>query len=81
LPFARINAERERNGDSCLPIEERYLSHEAFIDAVKRAVDGLVKEVLMLQEDAARYIEAARKKNPLDPSVFLEPLVTAGRED
>ena len=37
------------------------------MEAVKRAVDGLVKEGLMLQEDGERYIEAARKKNPLDP--------------
>jgi hypothetical protein len=36
---------------------------------------------LMLPEDGERYIEAARQKNPLDPSVLLEPLVTAGRED
>jgi hypothetical protein len=44
-------------------------------------VDGLVKERFMLVEDGERYIEAARQKNPLDPSVPLEPLVTAGRED
>jgi len=36
---------------------------------------------LMLAEDGERYIEAARKKNPLAPSVPLEPLLTAGRED
>jgi hypothetical protein len=35
----------------------------------------------MLAEDDEHYIEAARKKNPLDPSVPLEPLVTGGRED
>jgi hypothetical protein len=77
LPFARTKAEREANGDPRLSIEERYTSHAAYVEAVKRAVDGLVKEGLMLPEDG----EAARKKNPLDPSVLLEPLVTAGRED
>jgi Alpha/beta hydrolase domain len=81
LPFARTKAEREANGDPRLSVEERYASHGAYVDAVKRAVDGLVEERLMLAEDAERYIEAARKKNPLDPSVPLEPLVTAGRED
>ena len=81
LTFARTKAEREKNGDRRLSIEERYASHEAYVDAVKRAVDGLVKEGLLLQEDGDRYIEAAQKKNPLDPTVPLEPLVTAGRED
>ena len=81
ITFARTKAEREANGDPRLSVEERYASHEAYVDAVKRAVDGLVKEGLMLPEDCERYVEAARKKNPLDPSVPLEPLVTAGRED
>jgi hypothetical protein len=81
LAFARTKAEREKSGDPRLSIEERYASHEAYVQAVKTAVDGLVKEGLLLQEDSERYIEAARLKNPLDPSVIIEPLVTAGRED
>jgi hypothetical protein len=81
VSFARTRAERERNGDPRFSIEERYANHGAYVEAVRRAVDGLVKEGLMLPEDGERYIEAARKKNPLDPSVPLEPLVTAGRED
>src|SRR5262245_10565182 len=80
-PFARTKAEREKNRDPRLSIEERYPNHQAYIDAVIRAVEGLVKEGFMLQEDGERYIEAARRKNPLDPSTPLEPLVTAGRED
>ena len=74
-------AEREKNGDPRLSIEERYANHAAYVEAVKRAVDGLVGEGLLLQEDGDRFIEAARQKNPLDPSAPLEPLVTAGRED
>jgi hypothetical protein len=81
IPFARTKAEREANGDPRPSIEERYPSHQAYIESVKRAVVSLVKERLMLEEDAERFIEAARKKNPLDPSVQLGPLVTAGRED
>jgi Alpha/beta hydrolase domain len=81
ITFARTKAEREAKGDPRLSVEERFSSHEAYVAAVKRAVDGLVKEGFMLQEDAERYLEAARKTNPLDPSVPLEPLVTAGRED
>jgi Alpha/beta hydrolase domain len=81
VTFPRTKAEREKNGDPRLSVEERYPSHPAYVEAVQRAVEGLVKEGLMLQEDGDRYIDAARKKNPLDPSVPLEPLVTAGRED
>jgi hypothetical protein len=81
ITFARTETEREAKGDLRPSIEARYASHEAYVQAVKRSVDGLVKEGLMLQEDGERYIEAARKKNPLDPSTPLEPLVTAGRED
>ena len=81
VTFSRTKAEREKNGDPRLSVEERYPSHAAYVEAVQRAVEGLVKEGLMLQEDGDRYIDAARKKNPFDPSVPLEPLVTAGRED
>jgi hypothetical protein len=44
-------------------------------------VDELVREGFLLPEDGESYIEAARRKNPLDPAVTIEPLVTAGRED
>jgi hypothetical protein len=81
ITFARTKAEREATNDPRSSVEERYASHEAYVEAVKRAVEGLVKERFMLAEDGERYIEAARKKNPFDPSVPLEPLVTAGRED
>lgn len=81
IPFARTKAEREASGDPRASVEERYPSHQAYVEAVKKAVESLLKERLMLEEDAERYIEAARKKNPLDPSVPLGPLLTAGRED
>ncbi|HMF50989.1 MAG TPA: alpha/beta hydrolase domain-containing protein, partial [Candidatus Saccharimonadales bacterium] len=79
--FARTKAECEKIGDPRLSIEERYPSHQAYIDIVKSAVDKLVKEGFLLPEDGECYIEAAKKKNPLHPSVVIEPLVTAGRED
>jgi hypothetical protein len=79
--FARTKAEREKLGDPRLSIEERYPTHQAYIDKVKHAVDELVKEGFLLPEDGTSYVEAAQRKNPLDPSVTIEPLVTAGRED
>ena len=79
--FARTKAEREKNGDPRLSIEERYPSHQAYVDIVKRAVDELVKEGFLLPDDGDAYIAAAQRKNPLDPATVIEPLVTAGKED
>jgi len=78
VPFARTKAEREARGDPRPSIEERYPSHAAYIAAVTRVCEERVREGLMLQEDADRFIAAARQKNPLDASVRLGPLIQAG---
>ena len=78
MPFARTKAERESRGDPRLSIAERYPSHAAYIAAVTRVGEDRVGEGLMLQEDADRFIAAARHKNPLDASVRLGPLIQAG---
>jgi len=75
VPFARTRAEREANGDPRPSIEERYPSHEAYVEAVQRVCDRLTRDRLMLPEDADRFIEAAHARNPLDPSVPLGPLI------
>ncbi len=38
--FPRTKAEREKKGDPRLSVQERYASHEAYVEAVKRAVEG-----------------------------------------
>ena len=78
VPFARTKAEREARGDPRPSIEERYPSHAAYIAAVTQVCEARVREGLMLQEDADRFIAAARQKNPLDASVRLGPLIQAG---
>jgi hypothetical protein len=75
VPFARTKAEREATGDPRPSIEERYPSHEAYIEAVARVCAARVREGLMLQEDADRFIAEARSRNPLDPTVPLGPLI------
>ena len=75
MPFARTKAERESRGDPRPSIEERYPSHAAYISAVTRVCEERVREGLMLQEDADRFIAAAQQKNPLDASVRLGPLI------
>ena len=78
VPFARTKAECESRGDPRPSTEERYPSHAAYIAAVTRVCEARVREGLMLQEDADRFIAAARQKNPLDDSVRLGPLIQAG---
>jgi hypothetical protein len=78
VPFARTRADREASGDPRPSIEERYPSHEAYVAAVARVCEQRVTERLMLQEDADRFIAAARQNNPLDPAVRLAPLIQAG---
>jgi hypothetical protein len=75
VPFARTSVEREACGDPRPSIEERYASHSTYVEAVARVCAARVHERLMLQEDADRFIELARARNPLDPAVPLGPLV------
>jgi hypothetical protein len=75
VPFARTKAEREVSGDPRPSIEERYSSHEAYVDQVSQVCRRLVGQRLLLQEDADRMIEAAKQNNPLDPNTTLGPLI------
>lgn len=67
MPFCRTKVERVAKGDQRRSIEERYSSHEDWIQRVQRCRDARIKKRLILEEDA-------RSRNPLDPSV---PLVAA----
>src|SRR5712692_9535905 len=62
VPFARTKAEREARSDPRPSIAERYPSHAAYIAAVRRECEERVCEGLMLQEDADRFIAAARRR-------------------
>ena len=46
-------------------LEERYGSKEGFVRAVDDAARRLVKERFLLQEDAERYVQAAREADAL----------------
>ena len=52
VPFARTKAEREAKGDPRPSIEERYASHDEYVQRIQAAADALVSERLLLQEDA-----------------------------
>jgi hypothetical protein len=74
VPFERTKAEREESRDPRLSIEERYGTHEGYVQAVEVAAQLLVSQGFLLDEDAERYVEAAKGRNPLDDSVALRPL-------
>ncbi len=74
VPFARTRAERETNGDPRRSIEERYDSHEDYVREMAEAVRQLQAAGFLLEEDAERYVEAAKSRDPLSEAVTLAPL-------
>ncbi len=60
LPFAHSKSERLAKGDPRPSLEERYGDQASYVAKVTAAADALVKERLLLPEDAQRYIEAAK---------------------
>ena len=65
LPFARTAADRQARGDARLSLEERYGSHDGYVDAVKRATARAMKEGFLLEPDAAALINAAQASQVL----------------
>jgi hypothetical protein len=57
IPFPKNRAEREMLGDPRLSVEERYPSFDIYFNRIERAVDNLVRNRLMLCEDADDQIE------------------------
>ena len=53
------------SGDSRKSLEERYRTHEGFVEAVDKAARQLVKERFLDPEDAERYVAAARASDVL----------------
>ena len=62
LPFARTKEERTRSGDPRLSLEERYKDNQRFVLAVEAAAKMLVNERFLLEEDADRFVVAAKAR-------------------
>ena len=60
LPFARTADERKAANDPRLSLQERYGSHDGYVDAVSRAAAKAVAEGFLLPADAASLIDAAK---------------------
>jgi Alpha/beta hydrolase domain len=65
LAFARTKSEREAKGDPRLSLEERYAGQADYARQLLRAATDLVKERLLLQEDAEAYVLSAAKRGLL----------------
>ena len=78
IPFARTRAERQANNDPRPSIEERYADHDDYVARVAAVCRQRVADRLMLQEDAERFVAAAKAKNPFDVTVALGPLIQSG---
>jgi hypothetical protein len=61
LPFSETAAERRATGDPRRSILERYGSLEGYVAATERAARALVADGLLLEEDVARILDAARR--------------------
>ena len=59
IPFARTKAERETNHDPRLSLEERYGTHDHYVEQVKKAAAQAVADRFLLAADAERLIAEA----------------------
>ncbi|MFA6205682.1 MAG: alpha/beta hydrolase domain-containing protein [Methylocystis sp.] len=60
IPFAATKLDREKNLDPRPALVERYGSRAYFVATMRVIADKLVKERLLLQQDADAYVAAAR---------------------
>ena len=65
IPFARTKAERVAKGDPRPSLEERYRSHDEYVQIVSAAAAKLVQERFLLQQDADAMITQAEASDVL----------------
>jgi hypothetical protein len=65
VAFAKTAEERRAKNDPRPSLQERYVNHEGYIEAVRKAAAKAVKEGFLLEEDAASLIAQARASKVL----------------
>jgi Alpha/beta hydrolase domain len=65
IPFAPTRAARLASGDPRLSLEERYRTHDGYVQAVGAAASKLVKEGYLRQSDADTMIAQAQTSDVL----------------
>jgi hypothetical protein len=68
IPFASTRREREESGDPRLSLEERYGSHEGWVECVRAACEELIAARLLLAEDRDRLLTTAGTSAPPLPT-------------
>ena len=64
IAFAQTRAERAAKNDPRPSLEDLYGDHAGYVRKVEAAAQALVRQRLLLQEDADRYLERARRTDP-----------------
>jgi alpha/beta hydrolase family protein len=65
VPFAKTKADRIASGDPRLSLEERYGTHDGYVNAVKAAAANAVAAGFLLQADADALVAAATASSVL----------------
>jgi Alpha/beta hydrolase domain len=65
VPFAETKQERLAEHDSRLSLEERYGTHEGYVNQVRSATARLVKAGFLLPDDAAKLLDEAKHSDVL----------------
>ena len=65
IPFKTTKAERLAAGDPRLSLEERYGTHDKYVEAVTKAARRLEVQRLLLPEDVQQYTRMARESKVL----------------
>jgi hypothetical protein len=60
IPFQATRAAREAAGDPRPSREERYPTHQGYVDRVRTAAEALQHDRFLLQEDVDRFVQAAQ---------------------
>jgi hypothetical protein len=59
IPFARTRAEREAHGDPRRAIDERYRTRDDYLARVRKAIDDLVRQRYVLEQDVEMMVSRA----------------------
>ena len=59
IPFRADRAERVAMDDPRLSLQERYLTHDAYVSAVAEATEALARDRLLLRRDADDIVRSA----------------------
>jgi hypothetical protein len=65
MPFALTKEQRLASGDPRPSLEERYGTHEGYVQKVREAAKRLVSERFLLQDDADRLVREAESSSVL----------------